>query len=140
MFGDSAGWIAGWLDKRFEEERIVASSLDNTKLPKLKRMLERLDSEIVTREKWMDVIKPFSILVPALLIIVTSDLLKLPEGLQSAIKLIGAALLSGLTIGAISISTGIVKLRRLSSTLHYAVNASTEKLTGFRRVSRRRKA
>jgi hypothetical protein len=140
MFGDAAGWIAGWLDKRFEEEKLVASGLDKAKLPELKRMLERLDSEIVAREKWMEVLKPFSILIPALLIIATSDALKLPDGFQGSIKLVGAALLSGLTIGAISISTGIVKLRRLSSTLHYAVNAAEEeKVLEFRRVSRKRK-
>jgi hypothetical protein len=139
MFGDSAGWIADWLDKRFEEEKRVVSDLGKEKLPELKHMLHRLDSEIVTREKWMEVLKPFSMLIPAVLIIVASDFLKLPDGFRGVIKVMGGALLSGFAIGAISISTGIVKLRRLSSTLHYAVNAADlEKKPGIRKVSRKR--
>ena len=139
MFGDSAGWIADWLDKRFEEEKRVVSDLDKERLPELKHMLHRLDSEIVTREKWMEVLKPFSMLIPAVLIIVASDFLKLPDGFQGVIKLMGGALVSGFAIGAISISTGIVKLRRLSSTLHYAVNAADqEKKLEIRKVSRKR--
>jgi hypothetical protein len=139
MFGDSAGWIADWLDKRFEEEKRVVSDLDREKMPELKHMLHRLDSEIVTREKWMEVLKPFSMLIPAVLIIVASDFLKLPDGFKGVIKLMGGALVSGFAIGAISISTGIVKLRRLSSTLHYAVNAADqEKKSEIRKVSRKR--
>ena len=139
MFGDSAGWIADWLDKRFEEEKRVVSDLDKKKLPELKHMLLRLDSEIVTREKWMEVLKPFSMLIPAVLIIVASDFLKLPQEFGGVIKLMGGALVSGFAIGAISISTGIVKLRRLSSTLHYAVNAADqEKKSEIRKISRKR--
>jgi hypothetical protein len=140
ILGDSAGRIAGWLDKRFEEEKLVASSLDKKKLPERKRMSERLDSEIVTREKWIEVIKPFSILIPALLIIVTSDLLMLPSWLQGAVKLVAAAMLCGSTTAAIAILRENVKLRRLSSVLHYTVNsAEEEKVSAFRRVSRKRK-
>jgi len=139
MFGDSAGWIADWLDKRFEEEKDVVSNLDKEKLPELKHMLCRLDAEIVTREKWMEVLKPFSMLIPAVLIVVASDFLKVPDGFQGVIKLMGGALLSGFAIGAISISTGIVKLRRLSSTLHYAVNAADQqKKPEVLKVSRKR--
>jgi hypothetical protein len=141
MFGDSAGWIADWLDKRFEEEKHVVSDFDKEKLPELKHMLYRLDSEIVTREKWMEVLKPFSMLIPAVLIVVASDFLKVPDGFQGVIKLMGGAMLSGFAIGAISISTGIVKLRRLSSTLHYAVNAADQKKKPeFLKVSRKRNA
>jgi MFS family permease len=139
MTADAAGWIGSRLDQRYEEERVIAASLAQNHLSELKSMAARIDAEVLTQEKWLEVIKPFSIFVPAVLIIVTSKYFDLPAGVQNFSQLIGAALIAGLGIGAVSIYAALVKLRRVSSALHRAIGIVEEKKTvGFRKVSRRR--
>jgi hypothetical protein len=139
MVADSAGWIGGRLDRNFDEEKRVAVRLANDPELRLKSMATRIDAEVISQEKWLDVIKPFSLLVPAVLIIVTSKYLNLSSEVQNMTQLVGAALISGLAVGAVSIYTALVKLRRLSSVLHHAVEIAEErKAVQLRKVSRKR--
>jgi hypothetical protein len=139
MTADAAGWIGNRLDQRYEEERVVAARLAEGKLSELKSMAARIDTEVITQEKWLEVIKPFSIFVPAVLIIVTSKFFDLPAGMQNFSQLVGAALIAGLALGAVSMYSALVKLRRVSSALHRAIGMAEEKKTaGFRKMSRRR--
>jgi ABC-type multidrug transport system fused ATPase/permease subunit len=139
MTTGAAGWIGSRLDKRYEEERVIAASLAESHLSKLKSMTVRIDAEVLTQEKWLEVIKPFSILVPAVLIIATSKYFDLPAGVQNFAQLAGAALIAGLGLGAISIYSALVKLRRVSSALHRAIAiVEVRKTVRFRKVSRRR--
>jgi hypothetical protein len=139
MTRDAAGWIGSRLDKRYEEERVIAASLAENQLSELKGMTVRIDAEVLMQEKWLEVIKPFSILVPAVLIIATSKYFDLPAGVQNFLQLAGAALIAGLGLGAVSIYSALFKLRRVSSALHRAIAIAEEKKTvRFRKVSRRR--
>jgi hypothetical protein len=139
MTVDAAGWIGSRLDQRYEEERVVAARLAEGKLFELKSMATRIDAEVLTQEKWLEVIKPFSILVPAVLLIVSSKYFDLPAAVQNFSQLVGAALISGLALGAVSIYSALVKLRRVASALHRAIGMAEEKKTvRFRKVSRQR--
>ena len=139
MTADAAGWIGSQLDQRYEEERVIAARLAQNHLSELRSMAARIDAEVLTQEKWLEVIKPFSIFVPAVLIIITSKYFDLPAGVQNFAQLAGAALIAGLGIGAVSVYSALVKLRRVSSALHRAIGIVEEKKTaGFRKVSRRR--
>lgn len=141
MVADSAGWIGGRLDRNFDEEKRVAILLANDPELRLKSMATRIDAEVISQEKWLDVFKPFSLLVPAVLIIVTSKYLSLSPEVQNMTQLVGAALISGLAVGAVSIYTALVKLRRLSSVLHHAVEIAEErKAVQLRKVSRKRES
>jgi hypothetical protein len=139
MTVDAPGWIGSQLDQRYEKERVVAASLANNQLSELKSMAARIDAEVLTQEKWLEVIKPFSILVPAALIIFTSKYFDFPAGVQNFSQLFGGALMAGLAVGAMSIYSALVKMRRVSSALHRAIGMAEEKKTArFRKVSRRR--
>jgi len=139
MFGKPEKWMLGWLDHRFADERKVASEVAQENISELKRVRDRLDAELLTRERWLEILKPFSILIPAALILAGSEIFHLPSMAQNFFKLAGAAMLSGLTIGAISVYAGLVKLRRLLSTLQYAISLNEErKQTSFRKISRKR--
>jgi hypothetical protein len=141
MMVDAAGWLGSRLDQRYEEERVIAASLAENQLPELKSMAARIDAEVLTQEKWLEVIKPFSILVPAVLIIVTSKYFDLPAGVQNFSQIVGGALIAGLALGAVSMYSALVRLRRVSSALHRAIGMAEERNTaGFRKVSRRRSA
>jgi hypothetical protein len=141
MMVDAAGWLGSRLDQRYEEERVIAASLAENQLPELKSMAARIDAEVLTQEKWLEVIKPFSILVPAVLIIVTSKYFDLPAGVQNFSQIVGGALIAGLALGAVSMYSALVRLRRASSALHRAIGMAEERNTaGFRKVSRRRRA
>lgn len=139
IVGKPENHLLVWLDGRFADEITVAGVLAKESLFELKCMRERLEAELQARERWLDVLKPFSILVPALLILASSDSFSLPDAAQKTFKVFGAAWLSGLSIGAISLYSGLPKLRRLSSTLQHAISIGEdrkEKL--FRKVSRKR--
>jgi hypothetical protein len=139
MTVDAPGWIGSQLDQRYEKERVGAASLANNQLSELKSMAARIDAEVFTQEKWLEVIKPFSILVPAALIIFTSKYFDFPAGVQNFSQLFGGALMAGLAVGAMSIYSALVKMRRVSSALHRAIGMAEEKKTArFRKVSRRR--
>jgi hypothetical protein len=139
MIADSAGWLGRRLDRRFEEEKQAASGLAGMAQPELRSLAARIDTEITAQEKWLDVLKPMTLLVPAILIITGSKLLNLGEAVQNTTQVGGAALIIGLAIGAVSMYSALVKMRRLSSVLHYAIAADEEKkAVRFRKVSRKR--
>lgn len=127
------------LDQRVWQEKAAAADLAKLELSELKWMAQRLDAEALLRERWLDVLKPFSMLVPAALIVVGVDLLHLPGMVQDIGKVCGAAVLIGITIGAISIYESIVPLRRLASAVHYTIaSIEAKKAPAFRKVSRKR--
>lgn len=141
MLVNDSDWLGNWLDQKFEAEKHAADILLDGDVLELKRMAARVDAEITTQEKWLEVIKPFSLLIPAVLIISTSKYLMLPVPVQDAAKMIGAALVVGLSIGAVTTYSGLLKLRRLFSILNYAVCAIEDKKPiSFRKVSRRRQS
>jgi hypothetical protein len=136
---DPAGWIGNRLDQQYEDERVVAGSLAENQLPELKSMAARIDAEILAQEKWLEVIKPFTILVPAVSIIVASRYFNLPAVVQNFAQLVGGALIGGLALGAVSMYSALVKMRRVASVLHRAISMAEQKKTPrFRKVSRRR--
>lgn len=132
-------WGLVRLDQRVWQEKAAAAELAKLGLAELKWMAQRLDAEVLLRERWLDVLKPFSMLVPAALIVVGVDLLHLPGMVQDIGKVCGAAVLIGITIGAISIYESIVPLRRLASAVHYTIaSIEAKKAPAFRKVSRKR--
>lgn len=134
-------WGLVWLDQRVFQEKSIAAELAKLELSELKWMAQRLDAEALTRERWLDVTKPFAILISAGLVVVGLDTLHLPVMLQDFGKVLAAAMLIGITIGAISIYESILPLRRLASAVQCAI-ASIEgkKAPAFRKVSRKRHA
>jgi len=127
------------LDQRIEREKAVVAGLTKLPLPELKWMTQRLEMEATIRERWLDVLKPFSMLVPAALVIVSINTFHLPAFIQDWSKLLGGFMLVGLTIGAISIYKDIVQIRRLAPMIHCAiVEIEGKRAPSFRKVSRRR--
>lgn len=138
-WGKPENGLLGRLDQQFADEKSVAHEVAQQDVFELKCMHVRLEASLVARERFLDILKPFSILVPAMLVVATSDLFGLPIFVQNLCKIFGAALLSGLTIGAISMYMDLAKLRRLSSTLQHAISLIEErKEKTFRKVSRKR--
>jgi hypothetical protein len=134
-------WGLVRLDQRVSQEKSVATELAKLALSELKWMAQRLETEALTRERWLDVTKPFAILLPAALVIVGVDTFHLPAMVQDFGKVAASAMLIGITIGAISIYESILPLRRLASAVQCAI-ASIEgrKAPAFRKVSRKRHA
>jgi len=139
FFKNPAAYMADGLDHRFAQEKLVATELATSDLIELQRMKTRLDADLVRSERLLDILKPLSMLAPAVLILISLGVFRLPGLVQD----IGKALVASVTVGAlvasIPIYTGLVKLRTLSSTLHYAIELAEEnKKPRFRKVSRKR--
>lgn len=127
------------LDQRIEREKAAVAGLTKLRLPELKWMAQRLEMEATIRERWLDVLKPFSMLIPAAVVIIGTDLFHLPALIQDASKLLGGALLAGLTIGAITIYKDIVRIRKLAPIIYCAIaEIDAKRAPCFRKVSRRR--
>lgn len=132
-------WGLVRLDQRVDRETRVAADLAKLELSELKWMAQRLEAEVVTQERWLDVLKPFSMLLPAVLIVVSVDAFHLPASVRDCGKLLSAALLIGAVIAAVSIHQGIVPMRRVGSAIHCAI-AQVERKQGSapRKISRKR--
>ncbi len=138
-FGDPRYWDVARLDQRVEQEKAAAVELAQFPLWELKWMAQRLDAEALAQERWTDVLKPLSMVFTAALLVIGLDLFPLPAFLQWIGKLVAAAMLFGVAVGAVSIYEGVVRLRRLSSAMHYAIaDAEGRKTPDFRKVSRKR--
>jgi hypothetical protein len=132
-------WLAERLDNRFAQEKHVAARLVATDLNELRQMRTRLEAELIRVERWLDVLKPLSMFAPAVLIVVTAGVFRLPDLVQDICKVFVAAATIGAVAAAIAIYQGLIRLRILSSTLHYAIELAEEnRKPSFRKVSRKR--
>jgi hypothetical protein len=139
FFKDPAEWLAERLDYRFAQEKSIAAELARTELAELQRMRARLDADFIRAERWLDVLKPLSMLIPAGLVVVTVGIFKLPDFIQDFCKVLLASATIGAIVAVIVIQQGLVRLRTLSSALHYAIDLAEEnKKPRFRKVSRKR--
>ena len=136
---DPGAWLAERLDDRFSQEKRIAVELATTDLNELRRMRTRLEADLIRAERWLDVLKPLSMLAPAVLIVVTAGVFGLPDLVQDICKFFVAAATIGVMAAAIAIYQGLIKLRTLSSTLHYAIELAEEnRKPSFRKISRKR--
>lgn len=132
-------WLAERLDDRFAREKLIATQLAATELNELRRMRTRLEADLVRAERWLDVLKPLSMLVPAVLLVVTVGVFRLPDLVQDFCKILVTAATIGVVAAAIAIYQGLIRLRILSSTLHYAIELAEEnRKPSFRKISRKR--
>ena len=139
FFKDPGAWLAERLDDRFAQEKRIAAQLAVTGLIELRRMRTRLEADLVRAERWLDVLKPLSMLAPAVLIVLTAGVFRLPDLVQDICKFFVAAATIGVVVAATAIYQGLIKLRILSATLHYAIElAEEDKKPSFRKVSRKR--
>jgi hypothetical protein len=139
--------LASMLDEGVMAEMVLAESLAGTPVHDLKNALTRLDSELSERERWSNVIKHFAMLVPAMLLVASSKVLHLDDAKADLLKIAGASLIVGVSVGAIMTSRGIFQLRRLAATLRYSIDsreqaseATAAKKPKIRKVSRTRGA
>jgi hypothetical protein len=137
--------LAYMLDAALKAELVLAESLAGTPVHDLQNALTRLESELGERERWANVIKHFALLVPALLLIASSKMLGLEGAVSDFLKLVGASLIVGVSIGAITTSRAILQLRRLAATLRYSIDsreqasaAAVARKAKIRKVSRTR--
>jgi hypothetical protein len=139
FFKNPGAYMADGLDRRFAQEKLIAAELAATDLIELQRMKTRLEADLIRDERWLDVLKPFSMLAPAALILVSVGILRLPGLVQDFCKVVFASATVGVLVAAIPIHEGLVKLRTLSLTLHYAIElAEANRKPRFRKVSRKR--
>lgn len=139
MFKNPGGSLADGLDQRFAQEKVIAAELAANDLIELQRMKARLDADLIRTERWLDVLKLLSMLAPAVFILVTAGIFKLPDFIQDIFKVAVAAATVGAIAAAIAIHRGLVGLRTIWSTLHYAIELVEEKKKKrFRKVSRKR--
>lgn len=139
MFKNPGGSLADGLDQRFAQEKVIAAELAANDLIELQRMKARLDADLIRTERWLDVLKLLSMLAPAVFILVTAGIFKLLDFIQDIFKVAVAAATVGAIAAAIAIHRGLVGLRTIWSTLHYAIELVEEKKKKrFRKVSRKR--
>lgn len=139
LLREPGAWVADRLDHRFAQEKLLAAELATTDLVSLRRMSTRLDAELVRIERWLDVLKPLAMFLPAVALLITSNILHLPGVLQDIVKLMAAAGTLGVMYGAVSVYKAMVRLRTVSATLQHAINiAETSSKPSFRKVSRKR--
>lgn len=137
--GGPGAWLAEGLDQRFAQEKRLAAELAKSDLADLKRMSTRLDAELIRGERWLDVLKPFGMLLPAVVVLATLNIFHLPGLLQDFAKILAVAATIGVMIGAISIYKAMLRLRAVASTLHHAIDiAEAAGKPVFRKVSRKR--
>jgi hypothetical protein len=140
FFKNPGAYMAGGLDSRFMQEKLIAAELAATDLIELQRMKTRLEADLIRAERWLDVLKPLSMLAPAVLLLVSVGVFRLPGVVQDICKVVVGSATVGVLIAAIPIYQGLVKLRALSSTLHYAIGLAEEnRKLRFRKVSRKRR-
>jgi hypothetical protein len=139
FFKNPGAFMADGLDRRFAQEKLVAAELAATDIIELQRMKVRLEADLIKAERWLDVLKPLSMLAPAVLVLVSVGIFRLPGLVQDICKVAAASVTVGALIAAIPVYEGLLKLRSLSSTLHYAIELAEEsRKPRFRKVSRKR--
>jgi hypothetical protein len=139
FFKNPAAYMADGLDRRFAQEKLVATELAASHLIELQRMKTRLEADLIRTERLLDILKPLSMLAPAVLILISLGVFRLPGLVQDICKAVVASVTVGALVASITVYTGLVKLRSLSSTLHYAIELAEEnKKPRFRKVSRKR--
>jgi hypothetical protein len=139
FFRNPGGYMADGLDRRFEQEKLIAAELAATELIELQRMKTRLEADLIRSERFLDVLKPLSMLGPIVLVVVSIGLFRLPGWIQDICKVVAASIALGAIAASIPIYEGLVKLRTLSSTLHFAIElAEANRKPRFRKVSRKR--
>jgi hypothetical protein len=135
-----AGLLDG-VDQRFAEEKALAAEVAQEDPFEIKAMKERLEVTLSLRERGLQMIQQFSIIVSVVSAVVTSDWVQAALKLPNMFKVLGPALLIFFAIIAISVYVEIIKLRRLAVVLQHATGLSEErKQKSFRKISRKRGA